>query len=700
MCMRIRVLSLSLLLLLLTAIALTAQQPAQPAPAPSPPAKDQPPITFKVEVNYVEIDAIVTDERGNFVRDLTAADFEILEDGKPQTISAFSIVNLPVERPDAPLFARSPIEPDVRTNRTEFNGRVFVLVMDNLNTHWQRTSRVRAAAKQFIERYLGANDVAAVVHTGGNANGAQEFTSSPKLLMRAVESFMGRKARSATLEKIDDYNRMRGLPNPGPPRDLSEHERANNARTTLATLKNVAEYMSGIRGRRKAVVFFSEGIDYDTTNTIANQWASEILGETRRAIAEATRANVSFYSVDPRGLAGFEDTIELTGALPDDNSLGPTNMLDEVRRSQDNLRLISEETGGFAAVNRNDFRETFSRIIAENSTYYVLGYYPANDRRDGRFRTVDVRVKRPGVRVRARKGYTAPRGRPGEQRSFASTGTSEALREALNSPIPISGLGLTVTAAAFKGPAPNASVAVTLEIDGQKLKFAEKDGTYVNDVELSLVAVDTGGKARGGGRDVVKLGLRPQTYNMVMRRGVRVTRRLELKPGRYQLRVGATESGGAVGSVVYDLEVADFTKPGLSISSIALTSPSASQMPTANPDPELKGVLPAPPTAIRDFPRSDSIALFAEVYDNGARAPHTVTISTSVLAEDGKVVFSTADERKSEELAGAKGGGYGYTANVPLQSLAPGRYVLRVEAKSSLGAADSVRRELEFRVRP
>lgn len=684
---------------LLGAITLPAQQPP-PQPAPAPPRQDQPPITFKVEVNYVEVDALVTDERGNFVRDLTAADFEVLEDGKPQKISAFSIVNLPIERPDAPLFARSPIEPDVRTNRDEFNGRVFVLVMDDLNTHWQRTPRVRAAARQFIERYMGANDIAAVVHTGGSANGAQEFTSSTRLLTRAVDAFIGRKARSATLEKIDDYNRMRGLPDAGPPRDMSENERAQNARNTLGTLKNVAEYLSGIRGRRKAVVFFSEGIDYDTTNTIQNRWASEILEDTRRTIAEATRANVSFYSVDPRGLAGFEDAIEITGGLPEDNSLGMTNMLDELRRSQDSLRWISEDTGGFAAVNRNDFRETFSRILEENSTYYVLGYYPANERRDGRFRSVDVRVNRPGVRVRARKGYTAPRGRPAEQRSFASTGTSEPLREALNSPLPISGLGLTVTAAAFKGPAPNASVAVALEIDGQKLKFAEKDGTYVNDVELSLVAVDSGGKGRDGGRDVVKLGLRPQTYNMVMKRGIRVTRRLELKPGRYQLRVGAREAGGAVGSIVYDLEVPDFTKQGLSISSIAITSPSASQVPTANPDPELKGVLPAPATAIRDFPRSDSIALFAEVYDNGARALHVVTITASVLADDGKVVFSTADERKSEELAGAKGGGYGYMTSVPLQSLAPGRYVLRVEAKSSLGPAEPVRRELEFRVRP
>lgn len=701
--MRTRLLVTSLVFLL-GAIAVPAQQAPAPPADPRDPrdprssaTQNQPP-TFKVEINYVEIDVIATDQRGNFVPDLTAADFTVSEDGKPQTITAFATVDLPVERADAPLFAPTAIEPDVRSNREEFNGRVFVLVLDDLNTHAQRTSRVRAAAKQFIQRYMGANDIAAVVHTGGT--GAQEFTSSPRMLTRAVDAFIGRKLRSATLEKLDDYNRRRGLPDAGPPRDLSEQERAYNARNTLATLRNLAEYLSGIRGRRKAVVFFSEGIDYDTTNAIQNRWASDILDETRRAIAEATRANVSFYAIDPRGLSGFDDAMDISGGLPEDNSLGATTIMDEVRRSQDSLRLIAEETGGFAAVNRNDFREAFSRIIQENSSYYVLGYYSTNERRDGRFRSVDVRVKRPDIRVRARKGYVAPRGRASEPRSFATAGTSEALRDALNSPVPISGLGLTVTAAAFKGTAPNASVAVALEIDGQELKFAEQDGIFSNDVEVSLVAVDSGGKARDGGRDIAKLGLKPQTRDLVLRRGVRLMRRLELKPGRYQLRVGARESGGAVGSVVYDLEVPDFTKSGLSMSHIVLTSPWASQIPTANPDPELKGVLPAPPTALRDFPRSDALALFADVYDNGARAAHTVTITTSVLADDGKVVFSTADERKSEELGGAKSGGYGYTAQVPLQNLAPGRYVLRVEAKSSLGGGEPVRRELEFRVRP
>ena len=136
------------------------------------------------------------------------------------------------------------------------------------------------------------------------------------------------------------------------------------------------------------------------------------------------------------------------------------------------------------------------------------------------------------------------------------------------------------------------------------------------------------------------------------------------------------------------------------MSGIAIASASGSRMPTASPDPtvnEFKDVLPAPPSASREFPRSDTLAVFAEVYDNVGKTPHRVEITAAVLADDGKVVLTTSDERKSEELQGASGG-YGYTTKIPLSNLAPGRYVLRLSAKSLLGNSEPVTREVEFRV--
>jgi hypothetical protein len=386
--------------------------------------------------------------------------------------------------------------------------------------------------------------------------------------------------------------------------------------------------------------------------------------------------------------------------LPEDNSIGPSALDRELRISQDSLRTLAEQTGGLAVVNQNDFRTAFTRIIQDNSSYYVLGYYAANEKRDGRFRNLQVRVRRPGLQVRTRRGYVAPSGRATPPKSVApaDADTSAELRDALNSPIPVSGLGLTVFAAPFKGVAPNASIALTIDVDGSKLQFAQENGLFVDDIEMSFVVLDQSGKGRGGGHDTYGLRLRPQTHEVVAAHGVSLARRVELRPGRYQLRVGVREvRGGALGSVLYDLEVPDFSKTPLAMSGVVISSEQGA--PAPKPDAELKAVLPSAPTAAREFARSDTLGVFADVYDNRNDVAHRVTIRTSVLSDEGKVVFTTADERQSAELQGAKKGGYGYTARVPLAGIAAGRYVLRVEAESSLGDHPTAKRELEFRVR-
>jgi len=701
--MIMRLTPLASALVVLCSLGALAQQPPstaqRPATAP-PPASGQPPITFRVEIDYVELDAIVTDAQGRPVRNLTREDFQVFEEGQPQTVTNFSQVDLPLERPDAPLFAASEIEPDVRSNRREFDGRVYVLVLDDLHTHVARSVQVREAAREFISRYFGANDVAAIVQTGGGSRkGVQEFTSSRARLLRALDAFMGQKLRSSTLEKLDDYNLRRGTPDFDAPRDLSEAERASKARRTLSSLKSVADYLAGIRGRRKAVIFFSEGIDYDMTNPVQNRYASDILDETQEAIAAATRANVSFYAVDPRGLGGLsQEAIEIA-ALPDDPSIiSPTALHQELLQSQDSLRTISNETGGFAAVNRNDFSTTFARIVSENSTYYVLGYTSTDTRRDGRFRKIDIRVSRPGLEVRARKGYVAPKGRPAS-RTSVNEDTSAQLSAAMQSPVPISALGISVFAAPLKGSGNKASLLLAVEVDGAKLRFTQKDGVFADDVEVAVLAVDERGEIRDGGRDLLNLRLRPETHALVSRSGTRILRRLEVPPGRYQLRVGVRDGGsGAVGSVLSDLDVPDFSKAALSMSGLLLTSASANRIPTANPDPDFSKVMPGPPVTLREFPQNDVLAVFAEVYDNLTKTPHRVSIKTTVLSDTGTVVFAAEGERRNDELKGASGG-YGHTTTIPLKGFAPGRYVLRVEARTLLSDGSTASRDIEFRIR-
>jgi VWFA-related protein len=675
----------------LVAVSVAAGLYAQSQPAP------QPPVTFKVEINYVEVDAIVTDAQGNFVRDLRKEDFQIVEDGKPQTISIFSMVDIPIERADAPLFASAPIEPDVRSNEQEFDGRVYMIVLDDLHTHALRSQRVRHAAKQFIERHLGANDLAAVIHTSGRTEASQDFTNNRRLLTAAVDKFMGRKVRSATLEKLDEYYRRRGTPMAGDPlKDPADFERGYQARSTLDVLQAAADWLAGIRGRRKALLFLSEGIDYDIHDIFNARDASTILDESRDAIAKATRANVSIYAIDPRGLtAGGDEGIELS-APPEDPSLrlDSRGLADELLLSQNSLRVLADETGGFAAVNANDFAQAFGRVVRDNSSYYLLGYYSSNDRRDGRFRKISVRVTRPDLQVRSRKGYFAPRGRAA---ATAKADGAAELREALNSPIPVSGLTLRAFAAPFKGTAPNASVLVGVEVQGSDLRFTEQDGLFRNTLELTVTAVDHTGKLRGAKPQTIKLDLRPKTHEAVAQAGFRHLTRLEIPPGRYQLRIGGRESGaGNVGTLLYDLEVPDYWKVPFAMSGLVVTSPAASRTPTANADPELKDVLPGPPAAQREFAAGDTLAIFTEVYDAEAARPHGVDISTTLTSNEGRVVFTTTEERASTELAGARGG-YGYRAEVPLKGLSPGVYVLQVQARSRLGP--TVARQVQLQVR-
>ena len=701
---------------LLAGAALSAQAPA-PAPPTQPPANpaaqtapppplpqdtsDQPPITFRAEVNYVEVDARVVDAKGGFVPGLAEGDFEVFEDGKPQKVAAFSLVNIPVERQARPLFAKAPIEPDVEDNLTGYDGRIYVLLLDDIQTNALRSQRTKAAARAFVQRYIGANDTAAVVFTGGRSDAAQEFTNSQARLLAAIDKFMGRKIRSATLGRLETEQFTRDTRQPGERvPDILDPEREMNARNTLDSIRSLSNYLAGISGRRKAIVYFSEGIDYDINDVFTNRGATTIMSATQDAIAAATRANVAVYGIDARGLgAGADDLIEVQD-LPTDASLnlGTTAFYNEVRLGQDSLRVLSSETGGFALVNTNDFNGGFERLVADNSAYYLLGYYSTNARRDGRYRKIEVKVRKPDLTVRARKGYVAARGRAESDKNDAKT--PPELRDALLSPLPMSGLPLALGAAVFKGADNKGAVVISTLVAARDLPLTESGGNFTNRLDVIITATDYAGKSYPGDRSTLTLGLKPDSVPRLRAGGFRVLNQIDLPPGRYQLRVAVLEENTRrAGSVVYDLDVPDFSKEPLSISGLALTSASSTFTPTARSKDPLAKMLPGPLTTYREFVTADEIALFVEVYDNSAKQPHKVDIEATLKAEGGQTVFQTREEHDSSELAGGPGG-YGFSARIPLKDVAPGLYVLRVQGRSRAGDQPEAARETILRVLP
>ena len=697
-------------------IVVAQQPPAQPADAGQEPA-----VTFRTEINFVEVHAIVTDEDGAFVRGLTADDFEIYEDGRLQAPAVFSLIDVPIERPFTPRNADAPIEPDVRATTRTFDGRLYILLLDDLHTYVTRTNNVREVARGFIDEYLGVGDLAAVLFTSGRRESAQELTSSRRLLTAAIDRFQGRKLPSAGVEKLALHVRRAGLPtedergNPTPIRtvegfqdaqaivDPLDQQRAFNVRRALQSIENISEWLADVQGRRKALLFFSEGFDYDIYQPFyLGREASSVIADTREATAAAQRANVNVYGIDPRGLSNFGEMMEVTGSS-DYPQLGwgeYRGALDELLLAQESLLSLSEETGGLAIVNSGDLAGGLGRIVLDNSRYYLLGYYSdATEWSRNRFMDIEVRVKRPGLEVRARKGFLPPDTRAIEPPSEAEVafGTSPALTAALGKPIPVGDLPLRVFAAPLRGSDDNASVLVALEIDGPSLRFEERDGRFAESIEVSIVAVDERVRMQGGDRQTFDLNLMPETHERVSRTGVRTLTQLDLPPGRYQIRVGVHETTGlAIATVAYDLEVPDYSEMPFALSGVLLTSSAADLFATANQDADWSGLLPAPPVATRTFSASDTLTWFAEVYDDSSRAPHVIDYTTTVQdANDGRTLVQSRDSRMVEAGAGRQA--HGFTTSFPLRDLDPGMYVLRVDASTTIGG-HSARHDILFEV--
>ena len=684
--MRSRV-AIALFVCLCCAHLLVAQAPQQP--------------TFRVQVEAIEIDASVTDARGNVVTDLTKDEFEILENGRPQTITSFGLVNLPRARAERPLFAANAIEPDVQSNN-QGEGRLYVIALDQVTG--QQILRTRRFVRRFIEQYFGPNDLGAVVFLGrADHSKAQGLTSNPRLLLQSVDAFSGGFAQeaaptpSAAMPAIQGGGGATALGSAS----IEATERNFRLREAMSSFRQIVEYMATVHGRRKALLLFSQGYPAEIYRVIDYRGGTLNLAEEdmHRAITAATRNNVVIYPIDPRGLTDDGELAETeTGPSTDPEARLTAGFARlEARQS---LVAIANATGGFALSNSNSFENAFDRIVQENSSYYVLGFTSTNDRRDGRFRKLEVRVKRPGLLVRGRSGYMAPlrNERPPDPPKPASN-VSVPVSEALRSTVAVNGLPLRVFAAPFKGAGRNATVVIAVEVDGSQLTLVEKDGVHAGVFEVSYFAIDMRNKVYPGQTQTARLTLRPETYQQVMKSGMRMLLETELAPGRYQMRVAAGNGGSRAGSVVYDLDVPDYSKTPLVMSGVTIGSEATSRIGTMNAKTAFASTLPGNVSATREFPAGDVLGLYVEAYENQQNTtPHTVTFTAELRAEGGTAVRKVSEDRSSTELQG-KRGGYGFNAQLRLDDVAPGLYVIHVEARANAGDRPTVSKDIQIRVR-
>ena len=624
----------------------TAAQPPQERPI------------FRAAIEAVQVDVLVTDAGGRPVSGLTAADFELLENGKPRDITTFSAVDIPVERGEQPL-----AESDVRTNDGP-EGRIYLIALDEVGTHPDRPDtplKARAFLRRFIEDYFGPNDVAAVVLTGrGLATDGQAFTNNRHLLLNAIDKFSGGFRQEEA---------------PAESQNAAANAKAEGdslIRSRMASLRALAEFMAKTPGRRKAMLFVSEGIGVNMFDVVDNaRGVLSMAGEdARAAMSAATRGSLAIYPIDPLGL-GNESTQD----------------------SRADLTALAHVTGGFALSNSENFAGAFTRIVREMSSYYMLGFNSGYEKRDGRYVRLEVRTKRPGLTVTTRDGYLAP---IGKAPAPAAATTRSAFSEAIASPFGIGTMPMRVFAAPYKGAGRNAAVLLAVEVGAAQLQLVESNGLFTGQMDVGFVAIDAKQKITRSPKHTASFAMKPETHQRFEEKGMRLVLQADLPEGHYQLRVAAGSAARA-GSVVYDLDVPDFAKAPLILSGVSITSSAAVTILTrrVGADPIGDG-LPGPPTATRTFAADETLAIYAEVYENTrTAAAHPILMTAELRAEDGRVVRTVSEQHASTEPQ-RKYGGYAFAPRISLQDVPPGRYLVHIDSRSGTGKA--VTRDIPIRV--
>lgn len=661
---------------------------AAPAPADPPagqrPADPQQPI-FRTGINFVRVDVIATDKRGDPVLDLTQADFEVTEDGVPQKVESFKLVAsngqlAPGEAP--PREIRSQADEEAEAARDDV--RMFVVFFDDYHVRLGSSLAVRQPLVSFIES-LGPNDLVAAMYPLSPLE-TVVFTRNHESIARAAMKFEGRKfdyrPRNDLEEKYANY-----------PAETVERIRTQ---VTLSALRGLSTRLGGLREGRKAVIVVSEGYTYmlppqkrdavasmpglgnpnrnnpfagnDPAEQTAGFFAdAELQTDLREVYNEANRNNTALYMLDPRGLATGEfDISENINYQVDQRYLTAT---------MDTLRVLAGETDGRAIVNRNDLAKGLQQAVRDSSAYYLVGYNSTKAPQDGRFHEIKVRIRRPGVEVRARKGYWA----------F----TAEDARRALAGPKAEPPSAVTKALASLA--APSRGQYIRSWIGTSRGENGRTRVTYVweplpaspgvrrdEPARVSLVAAGGDGPtlfrgfvpaAAAAGAPVAGDGAGPQGAGAAVAGPLRVS--FEVPPGRIEMRISVEGRGrGVLDSEIRDVTVPDLTGPQLTMSTPrVLRAHNALEYRQMLKDPD------AVPAAAREFMRSDRLLIRFEVYAPGAGVP---TPSARLLNRAGQKMSDIP-------VAAASASGGTSQIDLPLAGLAPGEYLLEIGARAAEG---------------
>jgi VWFA-related protein len=683
-------LSRDLLAVALTATSVGAQTQAPPERR-APQATGTP--SFPAGTELVTVDAVVQDKKGEPILGLTAADFTIKEDGVIQGVQAFEAVDRPAQVPPSgtavPVARRTSSNVDAAARVA----RSFVFVFDERHLDPAEAQRGRVALTRFLETGVGAGDRVTLVGTRAGVAWTARLPEGHEGLLQVLNQLQGRRSGEFVRDAISDYEALRidrdsdpividrvarrfvatgGIHRdarlPGDPPDRGENldsERglvraraaevysrvATDNETTLALIERSLDGLAAVRGR-KSMILVSGGFVHDPH-----------LGSFRRVVTAARRANAALYFIDARGLSGAPSAVQADSGVPTDfNDLGST--LEESREQSEGSESLAADTGGFS-VRDNDLLGGLERIGRESTSYYLLGYKPAEVRADGRFRKIEVTVGREGARVRARRGYYAPDAADKTRRVEAG---DAALQRAVNSPFELADVPLRATTHVFGEAAPGKSaVLLTAEADIRGVAFATRGGTAKDTLELLLVVTNRESAEFYRFDQQFEMSFRAETRARYEATWFPITRKLELVPGSYQAKIIVRDhNAGRLGSLTHDFDVA--APDGLRLSTPILSDRVREETPGARV-PE--------PIARRTFAPSGVLHCHFEVY-GAATDPKTgepdVTAGFAIRRSDGR--FLTA--MPETPLRAGPDGSLARTFGTPLEGAPPGRYEMIV----------------------
>lgn len=434
------------------------QVPPRPEPAPTPsPSRQAPqpqPPRFRTEANFVRVDVYAT--RGGVpVQDLTQNDFEVSEDNTPQTIESFEHIVISPAGPQATL-----IEPSSPSQANQLAAdpkrRVFVIFLDTHNVPYEGSHAIKEPLIDLMQHVMGEDDLVALM-TPDMSTDQLTFGRRTQVIEQGLREtwFWGRRDTIALDEQERKYDEC------FPPQMGESSPSAlakaliirRRERVTLDSLHDLVRHMGALREGRTAVITVTDGwLLYRPNPALTNLRTDPITGKKtdpmpgtpppvgvgpggtltkdprnevypndrtecdrdrmdlamsdddqyfKLIYGEANRANVSFYTIDPRGLVAFDAPIgpDAPPGLQQDRAM--------LNQRQDTLRTLAGATDGLALLNSNDLRKQLTRVAEDLTSYYLLGYRSTNGNLDGRYRSIKVRSKRPGIEIRSRHGYNA-----------------------------------------------------------------------------------------------------------------------------------------------------------------------------------------------------------------------------------------------------------------------------------------------------